>query len=87
MQRPITGFHQDEEQHWVADLVCGHAQHVRHDPPMQSRPWVLSEESRRAHLGTTLDCRLCDAEYDDARIRGLCRDGAEEASRRVGGNR
>lgn len=58
--RRITGFHLDEEQHWVAELECGHGQHVRHDPPWQLRPWVTSEGTRRAYLGTSLDCRLCD---------------------------
>lgn len=97
MQKRITGFHRDPEQHWVAELECGHAQHVRHDPPWQTRPWVLTEGTRDAHLGTTLDCLLCDPEvsgpsvglspearaaYDDARIRGLCHDGAAEVVRR-----
>jgi hypothetical protein len=31
--RPIVGFHQDEHQDWVAELSCGHNQHVRHRPP------------------------------------------------------
>jgi uncharacterized protein DUF3565 len=35
MQRRIVGYHQDDERHWVAELECGHAQHVRHDPPWQ----------------------------------------------------
>jgi hypothetical protein len=61
MQRRIVGFHQDAEGHWVADLECGHGQHVRHDPPWQVRPWVLAPETRAKYLGTTLDCRLCDA--------------------------
>ena len=42
MKRAITGFHQDDEGHWVADLVCGHTQHVRHNPPLSNRPWVLT---------------------------------------------
>ena len=33
MQRTIIGFHQDATQEWVADLECGHQQHVRHPPP------------------------------------------------------
>lgn len=57
--RPIVGFHRDDEGHWVADLACGHTQHVRHDPPWQSRPWVLSEEGRAARLGETLECVEC----------------------------
>ena len=60
MRRAITGFHQDDEGHWVAELACGHAQHVRHEPPLASRPWVLSAETRNARLGTALDCLLCD---------------------------
>jgi hypothetical protein len=60
MKQPITGFHQDEELHWVADLVCGHTQHVRHDPPWQSRPWVVTAEGRASKLGQLLDCRKCD---------------------------
>jgi len=57
--RRIVGFHQDAEGHWVADLECGHGQHVRHDPPWQLRPWVLSEEGRRRFLGTPLHCVRC----------------------------
>ncbi len=58
--RRITGYHQDEEGHWVAELECGHGQHVRHDPPWQLRPWVITESGRREMLGVTLDCRKCD---------------------------
>jgi len=60
VDRRIAGFHQDEEGHWVADLECGHSQHVRHDPPWQVRPWVLTELTRREHLGSALNCLLCD---------------------------
>jgi hypothetical protein len=61
MKRRITGFHQDEERHWVAELECGHTQHVRHDPPWVNRPWVTSAEGRASMLGVMLDCRPCDA--------------------------
>ena len=37
MKQPIVGFHKDEEDDWVADLACGHTQHVRHNPPWQLR--------------------------------------------------
>lgn len=57
--RRISGFHEDEAGHWVADLECGHTRHVRHDPPWQKRPWVLSEDGRRAHIGLGLGCRRC----------------------------
>ncbi len=54
------GYHQDDERHWVAELECGHTQHVRHDPPWQVRPWVVSPEGRAGRLGTTLECRRCE---------------------------
>ncbi len=56
---PITGFHQDETGDWVAELACGHTQHVRHRPPWELRPWVTTEDGRRAHLGVRLACKLC----------------------------
>jgi hypothetical protein len=62
MKRAITDFHQDEEGHWVADLACGHTQHVRHDPPWQNRPWVTTEQGRAQFVGKTLDCKKCDNE-------------------------
>jgi hypothetical protein len=57
--RLIVGFHQDEENHWVAELECGHSQHVRHDPPWQLRPWVKSPEGRESFIGKTLACVEC----------------------------
>lgn len=58
-ERAIVGFHQDQEGEWVADLECGHGQHVRHDPPWQNRPWVTTVEGRAGFLGTPLQCVLC----------------------------
>lgn len=60
MIRTIEGFHQDDEGDWVAELSCLHAQHVRHRPPFQERPWVTSEPGRAEHLGSPLECPLCD---------------------------
>ena len=60
MQQEITGYHQDEETHWVAQLACGHFQHVRHDPPWSNREWVLSSRTRDEKLGLTLNCIKCD---------------------------
>lgn len=60
MDRAIVGFHRDEAAHWVAELACGHGQHVRHDPPYKHRPWVETEPGRAAHLGRSLDCVRCD---------------------------
>lgn len=60
MQRPIIGYHLDAEGDWVAELVCGHDQHVRHRPPWIERPWVVSAAGRASMLGTVLECRKCD---------------------------
>ena len=57
--RPITGFYQDDQGDWIATLACGHTQHVRHNPPWQLRPWVLSEKGRAGMLGYPLPCRAC----------------------------
>ncbi len=62
MQQAIIGFHLDEENDWVADLACGHAQHVRHNPPWQNRPWVMTEEGRKEKLGVRLECKKCEEE-------------------------
>ncbi|MBA3670472.1 MAG: DUF3565 domain-containing protein [Gemmatimonadaceae bacterium] len=60
MRQPITGYHVDVERQWVAELRCGHAQHVRHEPPWQDRPWTITEEGRASHLGSELECPHCD---------------------------
>ena len=65
MKRRITDFDQDDERHWRAILDCGHPQHVRHDPPLTSRDWVLNEEGRASRLGLELDCKRCDEESGD----------------------
>jgi hypothetical protein len=57
--RQIVGFHMDERGDWVAQLECGHNQHVRHNPPWVSRPWVVSAEGRAAMLDETLPCKKC----------------------------
>ena len=61
MNRHITGYHQDDEGHWVAELECGHQQHVRHNPPWVNRPWVTTAQGRTAALGAALDCNKCDS--------------------------
>ena len=60
MERAITAYHQDEVPEWVAELECGHNQHVRHRPPFQLRAWVTEETGRTAKLGMPLECPLCD---------------------------
>jgi len=59
MKRLIIGFHNDEHGHWVAELSCGHTQHVRHDPPWQLRPWVTTPEGRKKYIGRPLNCKEC----------------------------
>ena len=60
MSRRVAGFHQDDQHDWVAELECGHNQHVRHDPPFQIRSWVITEEGRRSRLGIEPECKKCD---------------------------
>jgi len=60
MERNITDFHTDKENHWVAELECGHGQHVRHDPPLIYREWVLTEDGRKQRIGQILNCVRCD---------------------------
>jgi len=59
IKRKIVGFHQDDEGHWVAELECGHGQHVRHDPPWMKREWVTREDGRNEYLGRELVCLKC----------------------------
>jgi hypothetical protein len=59
MRRKIIGFHLDDRGDWVADLECGHQQHVRHNPPWIGRPWVNTTEGRKAHIGHELTCLAC----------------------------
>jgi len=71
MQRKIIGYRRDAEDHWVAELDCGHNQHVRHNPPWVSRPWVTTPQGRDAMLGTALECRKCDRGEPPDRLPGL----------------
>lgn len=59
MKRKIVAFHQDSQQDWVAELECGHQQHVRHTPPWMNRLWVLTDEGRAGRLGAALECAEC----------------------------
>jgi hypothetical protein len=57
--RKIVDFHLDESLDWIADLECGHQQHVRHNPPWTNRHWVTTPQGRYAHLGYELPCLVC----------------------------
>ena len=75
MRRRIEFFTQDDLGDWVAHLDCLHRQHVRHAPPFREAPWVLDELERAAHVGSPIDCPLCDraelpADLDTARVTG-----------------
>ena len=60
MNSSITGYHKGVENDWVAELACGHFQHVRHNPPWVSRPWVVTAEGRKSMLDHKLACKKCD---------------------------
>lgn len=52
--KQITVYHLDDERHWAAQLSCGHNQHVRHNPPLVRRQWVLSPDGRASMFGSEL---------------------------------
>ena len=56
----IAGFRQEESGHWIAELSCGHTQHMRHRPPWEDRPWVESTAERAAKLGAPIACPSCE---------------------------
>ncbi len=60
MDQNIVRFHQDEEGCWVANLICGHCQHVRHNPPWVNRPWISTEATRELYIGQSLNCLKCN---------------------------
>jgi len=60
VKRKIVAFHQDEQGDWVADLECGHTQHVRHNPPWMNRPWMTTLEGRSERIGSELNCKACE---------------------------
>ncbi|HEX7670609.1 MAG TPA: DUF3565 domain-containing protein [Polyangiaceae bacterium] len=60
MLASAIGFRQDEQGIWVAELSCGHRQHVRHAPPWQLREWTLTEAGRQGMLGASFDCSYCN---------------------------
>ena len=50
----------DDKGDWVAQLDCGHGQHMRHDPQWTVREWVTTEEGRASHIGMEIECKRCD---------------------------
>lgn len=60
MIRSIKDFRLDDEGDWVAEMSCFHSRHIRHQPPFREAAWVLEPEGRKAHLGSPIECPLCD---------------------------
>jgi hypothetical protein len=60
VRQKITGYDKDDDGDWRARLECRHYQHVRHDPPLTVREWVLTDEGRNSKIGAELECRKCD---------------------------
>lgn len=58
MQQAIIGFHLDDEQHEIAELDCGHNQHIRCITPWRNCPWVITEDARKTKLGRILNCKV-----------------------------
>jgi Protein of unknown function (DUF3565). len=58
--RKIVRFETDDEGHWRAELECGHFQHVRHRPPLESREWISNSAERDRRIGVELKCAKCD---------------------------
>lgn len=44
----------------MAEVSCGHDQHVRHRPPFQLREWVIDAVGRDSRVGTPIECSLCE---------------------------
>ncbi|MEK9723056.1 MAG: DUF3565 domain-containing protein [Rhodospirillaceae bacterium] len=55
----ITGYHQDDRGHWIAELACGHQRHVRREPLFRTASWVITERSRLARVGQQIPFWLC----------------------------
>ena len=61
MNQSITDYHKDKKNDWVAKLLCGHFQHVRHNPPFINRSWVTTKAGRCSMIGYELNCKKCDS--------------------------
>jgi hypothetical protein len=59
MTHKIVTFHLDEHSDWVAQLECGHEQHVGHTPLWNYRYWLTTPQGRLEYLGQELNCLEC----------------------------
>jgi hypothetical protein len=64
VERAIVGYRQDVDGDWIAELSCGHSRHVRHNPPLNNRPWTQDARARAEMLGALLECQLCRGVVD-----------------------
>jgi len=55
----IAAYSQDDDGTWVAQLDCGHPQHIRHEPPFRIAAWATTDQGRQGMLGRRLPCPLC----------------------------
>lgn len=62
MKEKIIGFDRDADEDWRAKLTCGHYQHVRHNPPLNTREWTQTQAGRESRIGFEVSCRKCDEE-------------------------
>lgn len=60
MLAKVARFQLDDQGVWVAELACGHRQHMRHNPPWQERHWTTTEAGRASMVGAELDCVSCN---------------------------
>ncbi|MCQ2995297.1 DUF3565 domain-containing protein [Pseudomonas syringae] len=52
-------------------LSCGHTQHLRHQPPWQSRAWVLDPQQRLQKIGKGFRCGWCAQPTDNDNLSHL----------------
>lgn len=69
IRRKVVSFRQDQRREWIAVLDCGHALHVRHNPPYQERAWVLTAEGRQRYVGVEVECAECRIKIRNAEPR------------------
>ncbi len=82
-QSDITGFQQQGDC-WAAQLACGHVVPVRHEPPFNLHPWVLTETGRASRIGVPLRCPACSAPADSRQESSLHAEVLVEQGRGVG---
>jgi tellurite resistance-related uncharacterized protein len=65
MKRAIVGYHQGDNDLWVAELSCGHDRPVRRQPDRSA----LSEADGNQSVGVPVDCPGCDRAELPVRLR------------------